>query len=347
MNKTRKHKTRKHKTRKYTRRKYTTRKYTTRKNIKTGGRDQPTLKDRFSGFLSNFTPVKSTKYYDRTIKKITNKEYDITKHMSNKYKDITLQDICKDVDNCKCVSINKRINNIIQSLNTKVSCDECNEKCKKIQKVLLNYKRLLNQDLLSLPITRIGIRRSRFPAYYKGYMTPSRKELLISNNLDIFKQDTINYLKEITGINNIKSLNYRDVFNVLGLDFKDISNRIYFIYDNDGNTICTNKYVTTDEHIDKSCNLIVKKINNLNKSINSTKKFILYKDRGNTILLLVNKDIFTTKYRPDIIDINIKPYSENEDLEEYEEDEDENENENEDDYDYDYDYEYEDEEDKE
>ena len=340
MNKTLKHKTLKHKTRKHKTRKHKTRKHKTRKNIKTGGRYQPTLKDRFSGFLSNVTPVKSSKYYDRTMKKITNKEYDITKHMSNKYKDITLEDNCKDVNNCECVSINKRINNIIQSINTKVPCDECNEKCKKIQKVLVNYKRLSNRDLLSLPITRIGIRRSRFPAYYKGYMTPSRKELLIYNNLNIFKQDTINYLKEITGINNIKSLNYRDVLNVLGLDFKDISNRIYFIHDNDGNTICTNKYVISDEYIDKSCNLIVKKINDLNKSINSTKKFILYKDRGNTtILLLVNKDIFTTKYRPDIIDINIKPYSENEDLEEYEEDEN--------DYDYDYDYEYEDEEDKE
>ena len=142
------------------------------------------------------------------------------------------------------------------------------------------------EDLQSLPFTHFRIRRSRFPAYYYGYMTPSRIIKLIQNRINkrIYTPDT---------------------------EF-EVSNEIHVSYDKYGNTLSRCHHIfrgSSAPELINNCNKIIDKINKLNKELDkksgNTKKYILFQvdDGYKYELFLVDKDVFTTKYRPEILEI--------------------------------------------
>ena len=272
--------------------------------------DKPKMSDRFSSLL---TPLSFSKdqYLKRGETRSDNANYDNEVHMESLYGNIENTEIKPQCDKntqiCKCTSDNKRIKDLINMLENGGICTECEKQCPKILRELKKYKDLSIKDLQSLPFTRKGIRRSRFPAYYRGYMTPKRIKTYI------------NYLlkeKEATIIddNNLKTMILNE------------RNEPIYDYDKDGNMIsrCSLLYRgKRAPEIIKNCNKIFKYINDLNKKLdedpNNKKKYILLEDKyideynnldvdDNTYnidnkLILIDKDVFTTKYRPKILEI--------------------------------------------
>ena len=276
--------------------------------------NKPTIRDRFSGHLTNITPRSSDKYEHRLNKQTDNVIYDKNVHMQSLYGNTEIKPQCdKNTQICKCTSDNKRIKDLINMLENGGICTDCEKQCPKMQKILEKYKGLSNIDLRSLPFTYFGYSRSRFPAYYKGYMTPKRIKTYINYLLR-------NEQATIIDDNNLKTMltGYEPIYD----------------YDKDGNMISRcSLYIGGDapEAI-KNCNKIFKYINDLNKELHKNptnkKKYILLEDKyivfqdkyidedeynnlgvdDNTDkirnkLILIDKDVFTTKYRPEILEI--------------------------------------------
>lgn len=251
---------------------------------KRGGYDynKPTINDRVSGFLSKITPTSSDKYDERTTNQENNIIYDNKVHMQSLYGNAEITSQCDTPQQCRCISKERRVQDLINMLENRGICTECERECPRTQKILENYKKLLNEDLQSLPFTHFRIRRSRFPAYYKGYMTPSRIIKLIQNRINngIYTPDT---------------------------EF-EVSTEIYVGYDKYGNTLSRCHHIFRGDRAPEfinNCNKIIDEINKKNKELDkksgNTKKYILFKKE----LFLIDKNIFTTKYRPEIIDMEI------------------------------------------
>ena len=210
-------------------------------------------------------------------------------HMDKYYGKTKITPECdaKTPKTCRCTSTEGRVQDLLNMLDKGGICTNCGEQCPRTQKILENYKRLNNDDLQSLPFTRFGRllhNKSKFPAYYKGYMTPSRINSLIQTKI---KDKEYNLEDYETG-------------------------EIYIYYDKYGNTLsnCHNIFRSDTRNYDIGrCNNIIKDIQDKNKILdedpNNTKKYILFKYGSRHKLLLVDKDIFTTKYRPEIIDIEL------------------------------------------
>ena len=209
-----------------------------------------------------------------------------TTHMEKEYDNTEITPECdaKTPKTCRCTSKEGRVQDLLNMSENGGVCTKCGEQCPRTQKILENYKILNPQDLESLPFTRFGIRRSKFPAYYKGYMTPSRINSLIQTKI---KDKEYNLEDYETG-------------------------EIYIYYDKYGNTLsnCHNIFRSDTRNYDIGrCNNIIKDIQDKNKILdedpNNTKKYILFNYGSRHKLLLVDKDIFTTKYRSTIIDIEL------------------------------------------
>ena len=271
----------------------------TRKNRNKGGsiddiRDTFTT-TRLSILPGSINPVDVAQTRLNLIKK--NKE-----HMDKLYPDVNITPLCES-KKCICRSDkNNRINTILEILNKDKDCDACDGICDRTKKILEMYKNLNNADLKSLPYTYIKFIRSRFPAYFHGYMTSTRINKLIKYILD--NENSYNVYE-----NTKKELQYLKYKNVESLSVNyifDIKNKIFYSLDSNGNMKCNDSI----HKIQKSkidCNNVLTQIKNLNNELtHKTKKFILFNYEGEDILILVNKSIFTQKYIPKIIDIEIK-----------------------------------------
>ena len=149
---------------------------------------KPTIGQRFSGNLLRFTPSTWDKFGERVTNKFNNINYDNSTHMKKEYVNTEITPECdaKTPKTCRCTSKEGRVQDLLNMSENGGVCTKCGEQCPRTQKILENYKRLENLDLESLPVTRIGISsRSRFPAYYKGYMTPSRINSLIQTKVSL------------------------------------------------------------------------------------------------------------------------------------------------------------------
>jgi len=241
-----------------------------------------------------YTDLASDNYRGRVFN-IANKVglYNTT-HMDKYYDNTKITQVCDTTtpETCRCTSTERRVQDLLNMLENREICTNCGKQCLRTQKILENYTRLANNDpgladLQSLPIMRFGrllYNRSKFPAYYKGYMTPSRINSLIQTKI---KDKEYNLEDYETG-------------------------EIYIYYDKYGNTLsnCHNIFRSDTRNYDIGrCNNIIKDIQDKNKILdedpNNTKKYILFNYGSRHKLLLVDKDIFTTKYRSTIIDIEL------------------------------------------
>lgn len=266
---------------------------------------EPSFKDRVRGLATYITPSSSSEYYDRASMRSDNRMYDTKFHMQSLYDD-EISEItpkCDTPQQCRCTSDNQRVQDLINMLKNGGICTECEKQCPKMQKILEKYKGLSDIDLRSLPFTYFGYSRSRFPAYYKGYMTPSRINKLIQYKIN------------------------KKIYNISDKNF-EVPKKMYIGYDKYGNTLSRCRYMFRGDErneILKKCNNIIDKINKLNKELDkksgNTKKYILfqvdydndydnddYNDYDNYDgykykLFLVDKDDFTPTYRPEIIKI--------------------------------------------
>ena len=220
-----------------------------------------------------------------------------TTHMEKEYDNTEITPECdaKTPKTCRCTSKEGRVQDLLNMSENGGVCTKCGEQCPRTQKILENYKRLDNLDLESLPFTRFGrllYNRSKFPAYYKGYMTPSRIETYIRYLLEQQPQ-IIQTDEKLT-----QMLNY---------PYPPM-----YRYDTNGYMIstCSDIYRGTKApKIIENCNKIFKYINDLNKNLdedpNNTKIYILFEHDKLHKLLLVDKDVFTKKYRSAIIDMEV------------------------------------------
>ena len=249
-----------------------------------------------------YTDLASDNYRGRVFN-IANKVglYNTT-HMDKYYDNTKITQVCDTTtpETCRCTSTERRVQDLLNMLENREICTNCGKQCLRTQKILENYTRLANNDpgladLQSLPIMRFGrllYNRSKFPAYYKGYMTPSRIETYIRYLLEQQPQ-IIQTDEKLT-----QMLNY---------PYPPM-----YRYDTNGYMIstCSDIYRGTKApKIIENCNKIFKYINDLNKNLdedpNNTKIYILFEHDKLHKLLLVDKDVFTKKYRSAIIDMEV------------------------------------------